>query len=139
MTTSFEWRERTSEAAFARTEEADHLGRRAGIEALARWAAEGFGFDEPGRAAYVAAIMALFLAGADVTDLVLRVRSDLERAGKPALSTHADAVFSRAKAEAASHGPAGGPSPRRDAGRSGTAHDARPTDGSSRGSRRRIV
>ena len=129
MTTSLEWRERAAEAAFARADRADILGRRVGIEALARWAADNFGFDEPGRVAYVAAIMARFLAGADVTDLVLRVRTDLERAGKPALSTHADAVFSRAQAEATS---------RSDVIHGGIQARAR-TEAHSRGSRRRVV
>ena len=139
MTTSFEWREHAAEAAFVRAEGADVIGRRAGIEALARWAAENFGFDEPGRAAYVAAVVARFLAGADVTDLVLRVRTDLERAGKPALSTHADAVFSRAKAEAVSPRPDCGVPPRPNTARSDMAHGGGRIDGIPQGSRRRIV
>ncbi len=102
MTRSLEWGERAADSASTRTQDSGFLARRAGIETLARWAAEGFGFDEPARAAYVAAIVARFIAGADETDLVLRVRSDLERAGKPALSTHADAVHARAVREAAS-------------------------------------
>ncbi len=137
MTTSMEWRERAAEAAFVRADKADVLGRRVGIEALARWAADNFGFDEPGRAAYVATVVARFLAGADVTDLVLRVRTDLERAGKPALSTHADAVFSRAQAEAMSRRSDGGLPPHRNT--SDMIHGRGRTEDHSQGSRRRVV
>ena len=139
MTTSLEWRERAAEAAFVRADKADVLGRRVGIEALARWAADNFGFDEPGRAAYVAAIMARFLAGADVTDIVLRVRTDLERAGKPALSTHADAVFSRAEADATPRHPDCASTPRRNVPRSEVVQGPGRTGGHTQGSRRRIV
>ena len=100
MTRSLDWREPAADTAFTRAEGTRFLARRAGLEALARWAAKNFGFDEPGRVAYVTDIVARFLAGANEMDLILRVRSDLERAGKPALSTHADAVHARAVREA---------------------------------------
>ena len=100
MTTSLNWREPAADTAFTRAEGTQVLARRAGIEALARWAAENFGLDKSARTAYVTSIVTRFLAGANEMDLILRVRSDLERAGKPALSTHADAVYAGAVREA---------------------------------------
>ena len=100
MTNMLERRERAAESAFVRAEETRFLARRAGVEALAGWAAEGMGLKDTARAAYVDAIGARFLTGARESDIILRVGSDMERAGKPALATNVDVVYARAVAEA---------------------------------------
>ena len=100
-TTMFERREQAAESVFAHAEETRFLARRAATEAVAGWAADGMGLKDDARVAYVAAIRDRFLAGARDSDIVLRVGSDLERAGKPALATHAEAVYARAVVEAA--------------------------------------
>lgn len=100
MSTLFDDRERAAEYGFTHEEELRFLARRKGVEALAAWAAEGMGLDAASSADYVEATLASFVHGEGEIDLVNRVRSDLERAGKPALSTTANDVLTRATAAA---------------------------------------
>lgn len=92
--------ERAEEAYFVHSNDMRFVARRAGLAALATWAGEGMGWDNAQTAGYVEMIVASFLAGKSADEIVMRVRSDLERSGKPALSTVADDILAQAEAEA---------------------------------------
>jgi hypothetical protein len=100
MSALFEERERAAEFGFAHGEELRFLAKRAAARDLAAWAAENMALDATATVTYADKMVGLLVAGAHEGDLISQVRSDLERAGKPAISNQADIVFARAMADA---------------------------------------
>lgn len=89
-------RERAAENLFAREEELRFFARCRGLDAVASWAATEMGLDEEDAAAYAQRIINRFLGGVGERDLIMTVQNDLERAGKPAVSTTTEIVFAQA-------------------------------------------
>ena len=99
----FEQRERAAESAFAHEEESRFVARRRAVQALSDWAARCMGLDAEGTEAYKTKLVDLFAANTLDDRLIARVQTDLERAGKPTMTTQVGTVFSwawRAIAEA---------------------------------------
>ncbi len=71
-----------------------------GLEAVAAWAAECMGMGAREAADYERGIIDAFAQTPIETRLLCRIQTDLERAGKPALSTCAGMIFANAAAEA---------------------------------------
>lgn len=95
-------RERAAENLFAREEELRFFAVCRGLDAVASWAATEMGLDDEDSAAYSQRIINRFLGGSGERDLIMAVRNDLERAGKPAVSTTTDIVFAQAVSAATS-------------------------------------
>lgn len=93
-------RERAAEGIFVREEELRFLAVRRGLQSLAGWAAEAMGLDKEAAKTYEDALVGDFLSGAPENAVVARVSTDLERAGKPAMSTTVGTTLSQAVAEA---------------------------------------
>ena len=109
-------REQAAEGLFAHDEELRFLAHRRAVRSLASWGAECMGLEADATYKYETNLVAAFVAGASDERLAMRVASDLERAGKPALSTTASTVLAQAIALAsdAVHGRvAPDPAPRR--------------------------
>ena len=85
------------------------LARKRGFEALAAWAAECMGMGAREASDYERGVIDMLLEARVETRVLCRIQTDLERAGKPALSTCAGTVFANAAAEAVAdlegHGP----------------------------------
>jgi hypothetical protein len=107
----FNERERTAENIFAHDEELRFLARRRGFEVLAAWAAESMELSEEDRSRYTLRIVGDFVSGVPEQRLMSTIQTDLERAGKPALSTSVGTVLAQAVADAtlAQRGPLGPP------------------------------
>lgn len=95
-------RERAAENLFAREEELRFFARCRGLDAVAAWAATEMGLEDEDAASYTQRIINRFLGGTSDRELIMAVQSDLERAGKPAVSTTADVVFAQAVSAATS-------------------------------------
>ena len=100
MGSIFDERERASEGIFVREEELRFLARRRGVELFAAWAAQSMSLDEDSERGYTRRLVDLLLAGVPEHELVEIAQTDLERAGKPALSTNAGAVLAQSIADA---------------------------------------
>ena len=100
MGSMFDERERAAEGIFIRDEELRFLARRRGVEGLAAWAADSMAMDEDSKRGFSRRLVDLFLAGVPEHELVEIAQTDLERAGKPALSTNAATVLAQAIADA---------------------------------------
>ena len=85
------------------TDEQLHLlARKRGFEAVATWAAECMNLSAREAISYEQGIALALLDRAADMRLLCRIQTDLERAGKPALSSHAGTIFANAVAEALS-------------------------------------
>ena len=93
-------REHAAENIFAHTEELRFLAHRRAVQALGAWAAECMELDVPAALAYSGRIVDAFIGGTRQDQILLTVQSDLERAGKPALSMTAAAHLAQATAQA---------------------------------------
>ena len=96
----FDERERTAENIFVHEEESRFLAHRRGMEAIAVWAADSMGLTPEDRSTYTQRIVDAFVSGTPEDRLVTAIQTDLERAGKPALSTNVGTVLAQAVAEA---------------------------------------
>ena len=93
-------REYAAENLFVRDEELRFLAHRRAFEALAAWATECISLDADAAARYETKLVDAFLAGVREEQILMMVQTDLEHAGKPALSTTAMTTLAQAKAQA---------------------------------------
>lgn len=93
-------REHAAENLFAHNEERLFLAHRAGVRDLALWAAEAMALRSDQREAYAGKLIDKLVSGTRDDQILVIVQTDLERAGKPALSTTAGTVFAQAVATA---------------------------------------
>ena len=122
-------REHAAENLYAHEEEIRFLAHRRAIRSLGAWAAECMGFDEAAAQAYSAKVVDAFIGGSREDQILLTIQSDLERAGKPALSTNAATKLAQATAQATDE--LAGSAPPRPLGRPAKAvHHAHPIDAS---------
>ena len=109
MAPLFVERERAAEGIYIRDEELRFFASRNGLRTLATWAGESIGLEAADIQAYGQRLVDAFVAGTPEDQIMRSVQTDLERAGKPALSTHVGTVLAQAVAQAAEtlrHGPA---------------------------------
>ena len=78
----------------------DMLARKRGLEAVAAWAAECMGLSAREASEYERTILNAFSHSPIEMRLLCRIQTDIERAGKPALSTYAGTIFTNAAADA---------------------------------------
>lgn len=100
MSGLFDDRERAAESAFVHEEELSFVAHRRAIEALATWASESMGLNPEAARLYRAGLVDSVVANMRDEQIVERVQTDLERAGKPAMTTQVGVVLSRATASA---------------------------------------
>lgn len=100
MAPMFDERERTAESIFVHDEQMRFIARRRGLETLAAWAADAMGMTSEDKSRYSLRLIEAFVGGTTEEKLAETVQTDLERAGKPALSTHVGTTFARAVADA---------------------------------------
>ena len=100
MTGLFDEREHAAENLFAHEEELRFLAHRRAILSLGAWAAECMGLSAEAGRHYEAGLVDALVAGTLEERIVAEVQTDLERAGKPALSTTVGTVLSQAIAQA---------------------------------------
>ena len=93
-------REDAAETLFAHDEELRFLARRRAVETLGSWATEAMALTADAAARYQARLVDAFVSGAPEDRLLAQVQTDLERAGKPALSTTAVTFHAQALAQA---------------------------------------
>lgn len=93
-------REHAAEGLFAHDEELRFLARRRAIEALSAWATEAMSVEGEAAAGYETRLVDAFVSGTPEDRILAQVQTDLERAGKPALSTTAATVHAQALAQA---------------------------------------
>ena len=91
-------REHAAENLFAHNEERLFLAHRAGVRDLALWAAEAMALKPEQGDAYAGKLVDKLVSGTRDDQILVIVQTDLERAGKPALSTTAGTVLARAVA-----------------------------------------
>lgn len=108
---------RQADDIFVTGEQIRSLARRRGFESVATWAAECMGLSAHDTASYEAGVLAALVETSADARLLCRIQTDLERAGKPALSTYAGTIFANAVADALADlqapaaGPVAGPRP----------------------------
>lgn len=100
MTRLFEEREYAAENLFAHDEELRFLAQRRAIHGLGAWAAECMAMNAEAALIYEGKLVDAFVAGTLESAIVAQVQTDLEHAGKPALSTTVGTVLAQATAEA---------------------------------------
>ena len=100
MSTMLRKREEAAEYLFALDEELRFFARRRAVEALGAWATEAMALRGESAARYEARLVDAFVSGAPEERLLAQVQTDLERAGKPALSTTAVIFHAQALAQA---------------------------------------
>ena len=91
-------REHAAENLFAHNEERLFLAHRAGVRDLGLWAANEMRLDPEQRDAYADKLVEALISGVRDDQILAIVQTDLERAGKPALSTTAGVVLAKAVA-----------------------------------------
>lgn len=100
MTRLFEEREYAAENLFAHDEELRFLAQRRAMHSLGAWAAECMAMSPEAALDYEGRLVDAFIAGTLESAIVAQVQTDLEHAGKPALSTTAGTVLAQATAAA---------------------------------------
>ncbi len=100
MAPMFGERERAAENIFVHDEELRFLAHRRGIEALSAWAVESMELSPEDGSRYTQHVVDAFVAGTPEDRLIASIQTDLERAGKPALSTNVGTILAQAVATA---------------------------------------